>query len=155
LEDFLQGKNDQSLFTNLIMSDGYSVNAIFSRKYPTHYCTATLDLGDFTAAEIGHFFDPCSCDPGLTNVYVTAYSGPTSRAHSVRQFTSLEYYSMLKANKRRKKIDGKKKAAGINIIEQEMPSSKTAYLAKYDTYVGYFLGHLEAVGNFYNLSTAQ
>ncbi|KAG0169189.1 hypothetical protein DFQ30_003885 [Apophysomyces sp. BC1015] len=122
---------------------------------PAHYCTATLDLGDFTTAEIGHFFDPCACDPGLTNVYVAAYGGSTSRPHSVRQFTSSEYYSMLKTNKRSKKLDEKKKAAGINIVEQEMPSSKTTDLTKYNTYVGYFLGYLEALGNFYNLSTTQ
>ncbi|KAG0168960.1 hypothetical protein DFQ28_009691 [Apophysomyces sp. BC1034] len=92
LEDFLQGKNGQSLFTNLIMSDGYSFSAIFSRKKSAHYCTATLDLGDFTAAEIAHFFDPCACDPGLTNAYVAAYGGSTNRLHSFRQFTSSEYH---------------------------------------------------------------
>ncbi|KAG0163087.1 hypothetical protein DFQ29_003425, partial [Apophysomyces sp. BC1021] len=155
LEDFLQEKNGQSLFINMIVSDGYSINDIFSRKKPAYYCAATLDLGDFTAAEIGHFFDPCACDPGLTNVYVAAYGGSTCRPHSVRQFTSSEYYLMLKTNKRSKKLDEKKKAAGINIVEQEMPSSKTTDLTKYNTYVGYFLGYLEALGNFYNLSTTQ
>ena len=152
-EELLQGKNGRSLFANRIMSDGYSIDVSFARRPSLPHETVALELDDFATEEIEHFFDPCACDPGLTNVYVAAYGG-SNEPHSVRQFTTAEYYTMLQSKERNKCLEAKKAMAGIAAIERDVPNSKTADPGCYDVYISYMLRHMETLEQFYDVSTA-
>jgi hypothetical protein len=138
-------------------TDGYSCSFHFARKKLARNditCEKTLQVEDFSIAEVEEFFRPCAIDPGVTTLITAAY-GTGSDSHEVRSFSNKEYYALTGSKRRNADMNKKKTSCGIATIESKMPSPKTVNLSEYQAYLNYFFENSQALRNFYNFETAD
>ena len=94
----------------------------------------SLELSDFTTKEVDKHFRPCAVDPGRNDAFVS-YRGDTD----IRRLSSAEYYNMGGTITRNKMEQDRKKRLGIEEIESNIPTPKTASSEKYTSYMNYIL----------------
>lgn len=136
-------------FRNTVLTDGFSVCFLFSRKKRTDdILDQRLELDDFVSEEVDGFFRPCAVDPGITNV-LTASFGHGGTEHEIRKFSGAEYYATTGSPRRNKELDKEKHEAGIKDIESRFPTCKTANRNQYSEYVQYFFLHRQRLFDFY------
>jgi hypothetical protein len=122
------------MFLNGMYTDGYTCRVLFCRRniVPSSVTTdVSLELSDFTTEEVDKHFRPCAVDPGRKD----AYHGDTD----IRRLSSAEYYNMGGAVTRNKMEQDRKKGLGIEEIESNIPTPKTASSEKYTSYMNYIL----------------
>lgn len=140
-----------SMFTNLLLSDGYTCRAIFVRECQDTSSNSTqLVLEDFNRQEIDRHFTPTYVDPGRTTAITSIRDDG-----QVRSLNNKEYYSMSSRTKMLKKSQRKKERCGLNILESNIPSPKTSNYQNYENYTVYLLKHLHTFFEFYNQDTAE
>ncbi|CEG78583.1 hypothetical protein RMATCC62417_13166 [Rhizopus microsporus] len=140
------------LFLNGIYTDGYTCRMLFCGKVlPASAADdVSLELSDFTTDEVDKYFRSCTVDPGRKDAFVSYHGGT-----DVRRLSSAAYYGMGGTVKRQKLQQGRKKSLGIERIETDMPSPKTASIQQYMLYLTYILQHMDVLLNFYNFETAK
>lgn len=150
--------NNQTLFGNLIRSDGFSVDFLFYRRRTVSYGTSLqrfeLRLDDFTLREVEKDYNPIYVDPGRKSVF-TAVSGLNEASHPIIRCSTKEYYhltgsTVFSAQQRLLKVQN-----GIEGIESLIPSTKTSIPERFMSYVVYILDNMSALFNFYDSSTAK
>ncbi|KAI9257815.1 hypothetical protein EDC94DRAFT_661121 [Helicostylum pulchrum] len=87
---------------------------------------SNLDLDAFSQGEIDKYFRPCTIDPGRNHVF-TSFHGN----NEIRRMFTKEYYSYGGTLQCLKFQQEMKRRAGINIIESNIPTTKTTSLVKY------------------------
>ena len=108
-----------------------------------------LEFTDFSPAELTQQFGLSGLDPGRTQVF-TASWGHGQTSHQVRRCSTKEYTAMSGTKNRNLHMQLLKREAGIDIIESQIPTAKTASLETYQLYVHYILEHLDNLMNFYD-----
>jgi hypothetical protein len=108
-----------------------------------------LEFTDFSPAELTQQFGLSGLDPGRTQVF-TASWGHGQTSHQVRRCSTKEYNAMSGTKNRNLHMQLLKREAGIDIIESQIPTAKTASLETYQLYVHYILEHLDNLMNFYD-----
>ncbi|KAI7875521.1 uncharacterized protein EV154DRAFT_486696 [Mucor mucedo] len=93
---------------------------------------------------------PCTVDPNRKDVFVS-FHGNTD----VRRLSSAEYYNMNGSANRLKLEQDRKKEQGVQTIETNIPSVKSAVTDKYITHVKYMMQHKDTLFSFYNFQTAR
>lgn len=140
------------MFTNQILCDGYSCHFQFAR--PAKGTPTELELEDFESAGIDNYYRVCAIDPGVKNLFTASY-GEGEESHEIRRCTGKEYYHMTGSPQRNKQLLRKKKQAGIDKIETEFPTAKTADIEVYHRHVEYFFLHKDSIFTFYNAEDAE
>ncbi|KAI7892841.1 uncharacterized protein EV154DRAFT_537312 [Mucor mucedo] len=92
--------------------------------------------------EIDRYFRPCTVDPNRKDAFVS-FHGNTD----VRRLSSAEYYNMNGSANRMKLEQDRKKEQGVQTIETNIPSVKSAVADKYITH--------DTLFSFYNFQTAR
>ncbi|KAI8981660.1 hypothetical protein BDF20DRAFT_818144, partial [Mycotypha africana] len=145
------------LFRNIVRSDGFTVDFIFSKKRKSKEEKTIEDhrltLEDFDYAEVESGYRPCFIDPGRRDVF-TAAIGIDVTKHQVRSCSTKEYYHMTGSTRYSARLE-KKKAGTIKNIESDIPTAKTGSKAQYHCYAAYILQHLEVLFSFYGDDTAK
>ncbi|KAI8984088.1 hypothetical protein BDF20DRAFT_971280 [Mycotypha africana] len=149
--------NQETLFRNIVRSDGFTVDFLFSKKGKAKKEKTIenhrLTLEDFDLAEIEAGYRPCFIDPGRKDFF-TAAIGLDVEKHQVQSCSTKEYYHMTGSTRYSAKIE-KKKAGRIKGIESDMPTAKTGSNAQYRCYAAYILQHSEDLFSFYGDGTAE
>ncbi|KAI8987562.1 hypothetical protein BDF20DRAFT_809237, partial [Mycotypha africana] len=144
--------NTSMLFRNLIRSDGFTVDFLFSRKKKPKEDAIIdhhdLTLEDFSYEEITTNYRPTFVDPGRKTVFTAAIGLETNR-HEIRRCSTKEYYHMTGSTRVNAELERKKAGCTIKAIESNIPSSKTGSPEKYKRYTIYILQHLEILFSFY------
>ncbi|KAL1934459.1 hypothetical protein VTP01DRAFT_6641 [Rhizomucor pusillus] len=83
-----------------------------------------LVLSDFKE-EIENYFMPCGLNPGRRNIFQAAY-GAQNTEHEIRRSSTREYYQWTGSPKRNENLKKARKRNGIEEIESNFPSAKTA-----------------------------
>ncbi|KAI7891472.1 uncharacterized protein EV154DRAFT_442882 [Mucor mucedo] len=140
------------MFINSLYTDGYTCRISFCRKaYAESPVNETaLELQDFNSEEIDRYFRPCTVDPNRKDAFVS-FHGNTD----VRRLSSAEYYNMNGSANRMKLEQDRKKEQGVQTIETNIPSVKSAVTDKYITHVKYMMQHKDTLFSFYNFQTAR
>ncbi|ORE04606.1 hypothetical protein BCV72DRAFT_312482 [Rhizopus microsporus var. microsporus] len=140
------------MFLNGMYTDGYMCRMLFCRKVLPAPATddVSLEVSDFTTDKVEKYFRPYTVDQGRKDAFVSYYRGT-----DVRRLSSAEYYGMGGKIKRQKLQQERKKSLGIERIEANMSSSKTASLQRYMSYINYMLQHMDILLNFYNFEAAK
>ncbi|KAG2191036.1 hypothetical protein INT47_006012 [Mucor saturninus] len=140
------------MFINSLYTDGYTCRISFCRKrYAESPVNETaLELQDFNSEEIDRYFRPCTVDPNRKDAFVS-FHGNTD----IRRLSSAEYYNMNGSANRLKLEQDRKKEQGVQTIETNIPSVKSAVADKYITHVKYMMQHQDTLFNFYNFQTAR
>ncbi|KAI8973180.1 hypothetical protein BDF20DRAFT_945378 [Mycotypha africana] len=145
------------MFRNMVRSDGFTVDFLFSRKKKTKEDMTihnhTLPLEDFSYNEVQDNYRPAFLDPGRRSVF-TAAIGLDHNKHQVRSCFTKEYYHMTGSTRYAAKLE-KKKAGALQMIESGIPTAKTSNIEQYDRHVQYILKHFEALFFFYGERTAE
>ncbi|KAG1047748.1 hypothetical protein G6F43_009818 [Rhizopus delemar] len=154
MDDLTPNENNKILFGNTIKSDGFSVDFVFYRKKRMNNGSdVELTLEDFNYEEVHNQYNPMFLDPGRKSLF-TAVVGVDS-AKQIRKASVKEYYHLTGSTVYSKKLELKKKCSGINTIESQIPTPKTAAVESYDQYVKYMLTHLDKLLDFYGKDTAH
>lgn len=140
------------MFLNGFYTDDYTCRVLFARNVPEQEPESSIKLGltDFNEGEIGDFFRTCFLDPGRKSPY-TAYYGD----NEVRSLSTTEYYSMSGAPGRAQPEDILKIEQEIKALETNIPTPKTATVAKYTIHLMYMMTHLNRFFDFYNFRTSS
>jgi hypothetical protein len=152
----LKCKLGKQCFASRILTDGVAVNFLFARKKPpdNDIHSVQLSLDDFCATDIETYFQPIAVDPGRNQIF-TAVTGSGSLPHEIRRCSTKEYYAMVGSDRRTSLLQISKREHGIDVIENQLPTSKTASLYRYRSYISYLLLKFEALASFYTMSTAE
>ncbi|KAH8554188.1 hypothetical protein BGW37DRAFT_421947, partial [Umbelopsis sp. PMI_123] len=142
-------KNGKIAFNNHIMTDGYAINFLFARKKPAaeNIRNVELSLEDFNSTEIEQSFQPVLVDPGRNQVVTAAY-GTGNVRHEMRRVSTKEYYTMVGPTRRNSVLQKEKRETGLERIETNIPTPKTANIQQYDEHTRYILRHLETSLSF-------
>ncbi|KAI7865456.1 uncharacterized protein EV154DRAFT_557220 [Mucor mucedo] len=108
-----------------------------------------LELQDFNSEEIDRYFRPCTVDPNRKDAFVSFYGNTDARR------LSSAYDNMNISTNRLKLEQDRKKEQGVQTIETNIPSVKSAGADKYITHVKYMMQHQGTLFNFYNFQTAR
>lgn len=153
------GEN-QTLFGNLIRSDGFSVDLVFYKRNETKNAGNSfnfdLKLEHFNHEEVQSSYCPIFIDPGRKSVF-TAVSGLSTNTHTIMRCTTKEYYHYTGSTKysaTQTKLK-KKKTNHIEGIESRIPTTKTSSADEYSNYMNYILQYLNKLFDFYNCKTAK
>lgn len=140
------------MFINSLYTDGYTCRVSFCRKryVESPVNETSLELHDFNNDEVDRYFRPCTVDPNRKDAFVS-FHGNTD----VRRLSSAEYYNMNGSTNRMNLEQNRKKELGVQIIETNIPSVKSAVADKYITHVKYMLQHMNTLFNFYSFQTAR
>ncbi|PHZ13490.1 uncharacterized protein RHIMIDRAFT_120768 [Rhizopus microsporus ATCC 52813] len=140
------------MFLNGMYTDDYTCSVLFCRKVLLSSVAygVSLELSDFTTDEVDKYFRPCTVDPGRKDAFVSYHGGT-----DIRRLSSAEYYSMSGTVNRQKAQQGRKQSLGIESIETNIPSPKTASTQRYMLYITYILQHMDSLFNFYNFETTK
>ncbi|KAI7903923.1 uncharacterized protein BX663DRAFT_542240 [Cokeromyces recurvatus] len=138
------------MFLNGLYTDGYTCRVVFARKVlllspEDNIC---LELNDFTNEEVDKHFRPCTVDPGRRDPFVSYHGGT-----DIRRLSSIEYYNMGGSVRRMKEQQKRKQRLGIEKIETDIPSPKTASVEQFVLYITYMLQHMNTLLNFYGFET--
>jgi hypothetical protein len=136
------------MFTNHILTDGYTCRVIFAESCTTNETTSatTLELEDFSWQEIKSSFRPCTLDPGRNHLF-TSYHG----RNQIRSMSTKEYYSYGGTIHRRNIQDKRKIQENFKPIETGIPTAKTTSIEKYRRHVHYLVEeYLNRLLGFYN-----
>ncbi|ORE05866.1 hypothetical protein BCV72DRAFT_263085 [Rhizopus microsporus var. microsporus] len=119
LKNMLEGR----MPLNEMYTDGYRCRVLFCGKVlPSSAADDVfLELSDFTTDEVDKYFRSCTVDPGRKDAFVSSHGGI-----DVSRLPSAAYHGMGGTVKRQKLQRGRKKSLGIERIETDMPSPKTA-----------------------------
>lgn len=109
-----------------------------------------LELDDFLSEEVNKHFRPCTVDPGRRDPFVSYHGGT-----DIRRLSSIEYYNMGGSVTRMKKQQKHKQELGIEKIETDIPSPKTASVEQFVLYVAYMLQHMNTLFDFYGFDTSK
>ncbi|GAA5815767.1 hypothetical protein MFLAVUS_009282 [Mucor flavus] len=109
-----------------------------------------LELDDFLSEEVNEHFRPCTVDPGRRDPFVSYHGGT-----DIRRLSSIEYYNMGGSVTRMKKQQKHKQELGIEKIETDIPSPKTASVEQFVLYVAYMLQHMNTLFDFYGFDTSK
>jgi hypothetical protein len=153
----MQCKNHRTAFANHMSTDGFAINFMFARKKssPTQNLhDVQLEFEDFTEQEVQDYFQLVAVDPGRTQIFTASY-GSGEEPHEVRRMSTKEYYTMTGSKKTNQALQKEKIASGINIIENNIPTPKTADINQYHCYMGYLLRHERTLTTFYNHRRAE
>lgn len=152
----LKFKNSTHAFASRILTDGVAVNFVFARKSPSkdNISGVQLSFDDFTDREVETYFQPVAVDPGRTQVFTAAY-GSGYNPHEIRRCSSKEYYSMTGSGRRNASLQRQKHELGIDMIEAQLPTPKTADMRQYHEHISYVLRHYETLARFYDITTAE
>ncbi|CAO0803072.1 unnamed protein product [Mucor circinelloides] len=93
--------------------------------------------------EVNKHFRPCTVDPGRRDPFVSYHGGT-----DIRRLSSIEYYNMGGSVTRMKKQQKYKQELGIEKIETDIPSPKTASVEQFVLYVAYMLQHMNTLFDF-------
>ncbi|KAI8968532.1 hypothetical protein BDF20DRAFT_839628 [Mycotypha africana] len=110
-------------------------------------------LDDFSLDEVDNTYLPITLDPGRKSVFIAAIGLEYNR--QVRRCTTSEYYHMAGSTKYCKKLNSMKAVTGIDLVESQIPSSKTSRLGVYEAFTSYMLNNLDALFSFYGHETAK
>ncbi|KAI8975064.1 hypothetical protein BDF20DRAFT_584843 [Mycotypha africana] len=90
------------MFRNMVRSDGFTVDFLFSRKKKTKedmiIHNHTLTLEDFSYDKVQDNYRPAFLDPGRRSVF-TAAIGLDRNKHQVRSCSTKEYYHMTRSTR--------------------------------------------------------
>ncbi|EIE85546.1 hypothetical protein RO3G_10256 [Rhizopus delemar RA 99-880] len=154
MDDLTPNENNKILFGNTIKSDGFSVDFVFYRKKRMNNGSdVELTVEDFNYEEVHNQYHPIFLDPGRKSLF-TAVVGIAS-AKQIWKSSVKEYYHLTGSTVYSKKTRVKKKCSGINTIESQIPTPKTAAVESYDQYVKYTLINLDKLLDFYGKDTAH
>lgn len=134
------------MFTNMVTTNGFQLSLHFAR--PAKSPGMELELSDFKEEEIENYFMPCALDPGRRDIFQAAY-GAQNTEHEIRRSSTREYYQWTGSPKRNENLKKARKRNGIEEIESNFPSAKTADITRYSEYVRYLFLHLETLFTFY------
>ncbi|KAI7889213.1 uncharacterized protein EV154DRAFT_592502 [Mucor mucedo] len=121
-------------------------------EYTQRYFFARFNFAkiNINTEEIDRYFRPCTVDPNRKDAFVS-FHGNTD----VRRLSSAEYYNMNGSANRLKLEQDRKKEQGVQTIETNIPSVKSAVTDKYITHVKYMMQHKDTLFSFYNFQTAR
>ncbi|GAA5810960.1 hypothetical protein MFLAVUS_004388 [Mucor flavus] len=113
---------------NGLYTDGYTHRVLFARKVlpsppEDNIC---LELNDLSSEEANKHFRPCTVDPGRRDPFVSYHGGT-----DIRRLSSIEYYNMGGSVTRMKEQQKHKHRLGIEKIETDIPSPKTASIEQF------------------------
>ncbi|GAA5807293.1 hypothetical protein MFLAVUS_000650 [Mucor flavus] len=116
------------MFLNGLYTDGYTCRVIFARRVlpSSPEDNIRLELDDFLSEEVNKHFRPCTVDPGRRDPFVSYHGGT-----DIRRLSSIEYYNMGGSVTRMKKQQKHKQELGIEKIETDIPSPKTASVEQF------------------------
>ncbi|KAL7326540.1 hypothetical protein PS15p_208868 [Mucor circinelloides] len=140
------------MFLNGLYTDGYTCRVLFARRVlpSSPEDNICLELGDFSSEEVNKHFRPCTVDPGRRDPFVSYHGGT-----DIRRLSSIEYYNMGGSVTRMKKQQKYKQELGIEKIETDIPSPKTASVEQFVPYVAYMLQHMNTLFDFYGFDTSK
>lgn len=154
MDNLTPNGNNRILFGNTFKSDGFSVDLVFYRRERKNNDTnVEITLQDFNYDEVIKQYQPTFLDPGRKSLF-TAVDGVES-VKQVRKASTKEYYHLTGSTVYSKKLESRKKRAGIVEIESKIPSPKTTELESYSNHIKYMLSHLDKLLMFYNKDTAH
>lgn len=149
----LDNPHPRFLFQNLILTDGHTINFIFTRPSDPLRSLPDLDAGDFTPAELENIFQLWGLDPGVNQIFTASYGD--ERSSDTIRLSSISYYHMAKNTLTNVRIRVWKEQRGILTIKTAIPTGKTANIAVLDDRIRYILQHLETMLDFYDLNLAS
>ncbi|KAI7903137.1 uncharacterized protein BX663DRAFT_485879 [Cokeromyces recurvatus] len=128
------------MFLNGLYTDGYTCRVLFAIKVllSSPEDNICLELNDFTSEEEG----------GILLSLVTV-------ATDIRRLSSIEYYNMGGSVRQMKEQQKRKQRPGIEKIETDIPSPKTASVEQFVLYITYMLQHMNTLLNFYSFETSK
>ncbi|GAA5807756.1 hypothetical protein MFLAVUS_001133 [Mucor flavus] len=140
------------MFLNGLYTDGYTCRVLFARRVlpSSPEDNIRLELDDFLSEEVNKHFRPCTVDPGRRDPFVSYHGGT-----DIRRLSSIEYYNMGGSVTRMKKQQKHKQELGIEKIETDIPSPKTASVEQFVLYVAYMLQHMNTLFDFYGFDTSK
>lgn len=140
------------MFLNGLYTDGYTCRVLFARRVlpSSPEDNIRLELDDFSSEEVNKHFRPCTVDPGRRDPFVSYHGGT-----DIRRLSSIEYYNMGGSVTRMKKQQKYKQELGIEKIETDIPSPKTASVEQFVLYVAYMLQHMNTLFGFYGFDTSK
>ncbi|GAA5813805.1 hypothetical protein MFLAVUS_007292 [Mucor flavus] len=140
------------MFLNGLCTDGYTCRVLFARRMlpSSPEDNIRLELDDFLSEEVNKHFRPCTVDPGRRDHFVSYHGGT-----DIRRLSSIEYYNMGGSVTRMKKQQKHKQELGIEKIETDIPSPKTASVEQFVLYVVYMLQHMNTLFDFYGFDTSK
>lgn len=140
------------MFLNGLYTDGYTCRVLFARRVlpSSPEDNIRLELDDFSSEEVNKHFRPCTVDPGRRDPFVSYHGGT-----DIRRLSSIEYYNMGGSVTRMKKQQKYKQELGIEKIETDIPSPKTASVEQFVLYVAYMLQHMNTLFDFYGFDTSK
>ncbi|KAG2208537.1 hypothetical protein INT47_010233 [Mucor saturninus] len=142
----------ERMFLNGLYTDGYTCRVLFARKVlpsPPEE-KIRLELDDLSSEEVNKHFRPCTVDPGRQDPFVSYHGGS-----DIRRLSSSEYYNMGGNVTRMKEQQKHKHRLGIEKIETDIPSPKTASAEQFVSYITYMSQHMNTLFDFYDFETAQ
>ncbi|KAI8970261.1 hypothetical protein BDF20DRAFT_826325 [Mycotypha africana] len=149
--------DNKELFGNIVRTDGFSVDFLFYKRQQSGHGASfqkfDLTLDDFSLDEVDNTYLPITLDPGRKSVFTAAIGLEYNR--QVRRCTTSEYYHMAGSTKYCKKLNSIKAVTGIDLVESQIPSSKTSRLGVYEAFTSYMLNNLDALFSFYGHETAK
>ncbi|GAA5809637.1 hypothetical protein MFLAVUS_003049 [Mucor flavus] len=110
-------------FLNRLYIDGYMCRVLFARKVLPSLPedSICLELNDLSSEKVNKHFRPCTVDPGRRDPFVSYHGGT-----DIRRLSSIEYYNIGGSVIRMKEQQKHKHRLGIEKIETDIPSPKTA-----------------------------
>lgn len=144
------------IFTNQVLTDGFTVDFQFARRArPKKSVVDTdLQLDDFTTGAVKEYFHVCAVDPGISQLFTASY-GQGTKPHEVRRCSTKEYYTYTGSPARQQHLVDRKKSAGIEQVESAFPTAKTSNLLAYESHVRYYFQHMILLFGFYGPTTAE
>ncbi|GAA5816830.1 hypothetical protein MFLAVUS_010364 [Mucor flavus] len=140
------------MFLNGLYTDGYTCRVLFARKVlpsppEDNIC---LELSDLSSEEVNKHFRTCTVDPGRQGPFVSYHGGT-----DIRRLSSIEYYNMGGSVTRMKEQQKHKHRLGIEKIETDIPSPKTASMEQFVLYITYMSQHMNTLFDFYGFETSK
>ncbi|GAA5809216.1 hypothetical protein MFLAVUS_002621 [Mucor flavus] len=140
------------MFLNGLYTDGYTCRVLFARKVlpSPPKDSICLELNDLSSEEVNKHFRPCTVDPGRRDPFVSYHGGT-----DIRRLSSIEYYNMDGSVTQMKEQRKHKHRLGIEKIETDIPSPKTASMEQFVLYITYMSQHKNTLFDFYGFETSK
>ncbi|GAA5811153.1 hypothetical protein MFLAVUS_004583 [Mucor flavus] len=107
-----------------------------------------LELNDLSREEVNKHFRLCTVDPRRQDPFVSYHGGT-----DIRRLSSIEYYNIGGSVTRMKEQQKYKHRLGIEKIETDIPSPKTASMEQFVLYITYMSQHMNTLFDFYGFET--
>jgi hypothetical protein len=136
---------NKPVFSNFIRTDGHTADVVLYKKIRKsldeyNFCCSKEiiieDVGKEVVPEEFEDYSLCAIDPGRTHIYTASY-GHQEDMREIRRFSSKEYYALTGSNRIAKQEIQRMEQENVSNIFLNMPTTKTASLSTYYTYVHY------------------